>query len=182
MKSSTTLDLPLIEQGPDDEENTRCEANIVKAIEIVRMIGAAIALFFGFGSNHKYRLSAALFVFFMAGLTGLESLFFGKISSRAKKWDRSPYQTQSACNNLASAVAMIILLSIGANDAAIATLMMSVTLFILLSGINHFVTVIIDKMNGKDVATIHFARFFLAIAVSVAVGFILEYWMPFTSK
>ena len=77
---------------------------------------------------------------------------------------------------------MIILLSIGANDASIATLMMSVTLFILLSGINHLITATVDKINGKVVAKIHYARFFFAIALSIFVGFILGYWMPFTSN
>ena len=51
---------------------------------------------------------------------------------------------------------MIILLSIGASDAALATLMMTVTIFLQLSGINHFVTAIVDKMKGKDIAWIHF--------------------------
>jgi hypothetical protein len=77
---------------------------------------------------------------------------------------------------------MIILLSIGASDAALATLMMTVTIFLQLSGINHFVTVILDKMNGKDIAWIHFLRMFFATSISVAVGFILAKWRPFNSN
>jgi len=186
--NSQPSDLPMTEQllsverQPQEQENTRLESLIVKAIELIRIIGTVIAFYFGFGSDPKYRVSAALYVFCMAGLTGLESLFFGKISARAKKWAQSPYQAQSAANNIASAVAMIILLSIGANDAAIATLMMNVTIFILLSGINHCVAAIVDKINGMEIAMIHFQRIILALPLSVVVGLILGYWKPFKSN
>jgi hypothetical protein len=176
-------ELPLLEPQAQ-QENTRLQARLVKAIEMIRFTGAAIAIALGLkSSNPEYRLSAALFVFFLAGITGLESLFLGKISARSKKWDEgSPYQIQSGCNNLASTVAMIILLSIGASDAALATLMMTVTIFLQLSGINHFVTVIADKMKGKDIAWIHFLRMFFATCISVAVGFTLAKWRPFNSS
>lgn len=65
-------ELPLIEP--------QAQAGIVKTIEMIRFIGAAIAIALGLkSSNPDYRLSAALFVFFLAGITGLESLFFGKL-------------------------------------------------------------------------------------------------------
>ncbi|KAL7437668.1 hypothetical protein ACHAXM_005774 [Skeletonema potamos] len=172
---------PLIEQQPQTRENTPVEAMIVKTIEIVRIIGTIIGLHFGFDSVPRYQLSAALIVFFLSGLTGLESLFFGKMSARSKKWgEGSPYQTQSAANNLSSAVAMIILLSIGASDAAVATLLLTVTIFFVLSGINHLVTVISDKMKGKDIARIHFQRFIFSVALAVFIALILKSWRPFT--
>lgn len=180
MATRRSEELPLIGEQQQQDKNTKTQTIIVKTIEVIRSVGTGIGIYFGFGSSPNYRLSASLLVFCLAGITGLESLFFGKISARAKKWGvGSPYEIQSAANNLASAVAMIILLSIGADDAAIAALMMTVTIFIMFSGLNHFVTVMIDKFNGKDIAKIHFIRIIFAIPVSVAVGFILGYWKPF---
>jgi hypothetical protein len=126
-------------------------------------------------------LSAALLVFFLAGVTGVESLLTPNISARAKRWPTgTPYQAQSGINNLASVVVMITLLSIEASDAAIATLMLVVITFIALSGINHVTTAIRDKRDGKEVANIHYQRFVFAIPLTVAVGFILHNWRPFS--
>ncbi len=65
---------------------------------------------------------------------------------------------------------------------ALATLMMTVTIFLQLSGINHLVTAIVDKIKGKDIVWIHFLRMFFATCISIAVGFTLAKWRPFNSN
>ncbi|KAL3802957.1 hypothetical protein HJC23_011580 [Cyclotella cryptica] len=189
MSSTNINPLPLLanETGVvevQDDTNTTDGTIVIKSIEIIRMTGTAVAIAIGFvqqdGSAPNYRLSAALLVFFLSGLTGLESLVFGKQSALAKKWPAdTPYQRQTAMNNLAVAISMIIFLSLNASDSALASLMLTTTVFIALSSINHITTVIRDKLNGEEVAKIHFARFFFAVPLTAAVGFILGNWRPF---
>jgi len=180
----STAELPLIDNEnittEEEKKNTTCQTNIVRAIEVTRILATIASIIIGFVQfTNSYRISAALFVFAMAGITGLESVFFGKISARDKKWESSQFQMQSACNNLASMVAMIILLSINATDAAVATLQLSVTSFFGLSGINHFLQAVKDKVKGKEVASIHWQRIILAIPLVIIEAIILSNWKPF---
>lgn len=78
-------------------------------------------------------------------------------------------------------VAMIILLCINATDAAVATLLLSVTSFFGLSGINHCHQAVKDKMKGKEVASIHWQRIILAIPLVIVEAIILSNWKPFKS-
>jgi hypothetical protein len=186
MTSSTdeTFSLPLIvRQGESSEGNTPFQSALVVGIELIRIGGTIASIVIGFAGEPRpnYRLSAALLVFFLAGVTGLESLFLPDISAKAKNWPTgSPYQVQSGINNLSSAVVMIILLSIEASDAAIATLMLVVITFIALSGINHVTTAMRDKWDGKEVAKIHYERFIFAIPLTVVAALILHNWKPFS--
>ena len=180
----SAAELPLIDENMTTEEekkNTACQTNIVRAIEVTRILATIASIIIGFIQfTNSYRISAALFVFAMAGITGLESVFFGKISAIDKRWETdSQYQMQSACNNLASMVAMIILLCINAPDAAVATLLLSVTSFFGLSGINHLGQAVKDKVNGKEVASIHWQRIILAIPLVIVEAIILSNWKPF---
>jgi hypothetical protein len=165
------------------EENTPQETRIVKAVEIVRILGLFVSIFLGFfsfGVNNYYRYSAALFVFVMAGITGIESLLIGDMSARAKKWPTSsPYQKQSAMNNLSTCIAMIVCLAVNANDAALAVLMITVVSFLGLSGINHLFEVVKDKRDGKQISNIHFIRFGSSLVLVIAVAFIINGWNPF---
>ena len=164
------------------EENTRSEGWIINIVEFSRIALCVASFVIGFSENvpNYFAISAGLFVFSMAGITGLESLLIGDASARAKKWPTgTPYQKQSAMNNLGTTVAMIVALSLGANDAALAVLMIAVASFIGLSGMNHLYAALRDKCAGKEVAFIHYTRFLLSIPLVVVVSIIVNQRQPF---
>ena len=82
-------------------------------------------------------------------------------------------------NNLGTTAAMIVALSLGANDAALAVLMIAVAACIGLSGMNHLHAVLRDKSAGKEVASIHYIRFLFSIPVVVVVSIIVNQRQPF---
>ena len=62
--------------------NTPQETRIVKAIERSRIAVCFVAMFLG--HSDYFRTFAALTVFSLAGLTAVESFFFGDVSARAQ--------------------------------------------------------------------------------------------------
>ena len=94
----------------------------------------------GLGYAKYYQVFALLVVLSLAGITGLESLLLeslllGDASAASKGWPTgSPYQKQSACNNLALAAGAILFAALRANQALAATVVVTL-IFIFLSGV-----------------------------------------------
>jgi hypothetical protein len=168
--------------------NTPEETKIIKTIERTRIAVCFVGIFLG--HLEYYHTFAALTVFSLAGITALETFYFGDASARAKGWlVRSQYQAQSACNNAALAlVTLVILLGSSAStvrgrhvaghlpktersDAALATTTAVTLLFMLLSGINHL-------SHAKD-ASIHKKRFYGALSLALSGGWVLCKWGAF---
>lgn len=103
----------------------------------------------------------------LTGLTALESLFFTKAAAIAKSRDVSPYQIQSACNNLAVALtAAITLLFDWQNSAKIAVITVAI-IFFLLSGIQHLREAIQLTRQKHLGSKMHWQRFALSILLFV---------------
>jgi hypothetical protein len=195
MSTIDSQSLPLIDpsalvqpeaNAPEKEkQNTPCQSKLVKAFEIVRTIGTILASLTGkkgdsTGYGSTYRLSAGLIVFFSAGVSGLELLVLPDISARDKNFvTGSPYQIYCGLNYIALAVVMIILLSIHASDAAVATLMLVATITMALLYIDFLVMAIKGKKAGKEVGKVFYVRLLLLPIPIVAVSKILSNWKPF---
>jgi hypothetical protein len=91
----------------------------------------------------------------------------------------SPYQIYCGLNYIALAVVMIILLSIHASDAAVATLMLVATITMALLYIDFLVMAIKGKKAGKEVGKVFYVRLLLLPIPIVAVSKILSNWKPF---
>lgn len=157
-------------------DNKPEEEALVKLIETARSTTMLIAF-----TTPSYRLFSFLLVESLAGMTALESLFFGSLSARSKKWPiNTPYQRQSACNNLATALVMLLTVALGADDAVLAALVLVAVTFVVLSGVNHVVTELRDDRPGRLAADIHYKRFFGSCSILVVVLVkIFVYWKPF---
>mmetsp|Transcript_22922 Transcript_22922/g.68814 ORF Transcript_22922/g.68814 Transcript_22922/m.68814 type:complete len:240 (+) Transcript_22922:312-1031(+) len=160
------------------ETNTPEEEMMVKSVERLRMAMCFAGVFLG--HMEYFRLFAALVVFSLAGVTGLESLLMGAASARHKGWPTdSPYQAQSACNNLALALAAAALLlrapfeGTGApserTDAALAAVTSVCLVFIVLSGANHW--------RSSAGGNIHTYRALGAASLGASAGFVIHKWI-----
>ena len=106
----------------------------------------------------------SLVVIPLSGLTGLESLLFGQLAAQAKqRKSGSHYQTQSAFNNLATAMAAAIVLLCHLGIKAQVTIIMSALLFFLLSGLKHGHEYWVDK-KGR----IHLQRTLFSLLLVLA--------------
>lgn len=143
--------------------------NIIKALEILRWLLAGFGFYVAYNVLGHHEQALKCLVIFVVipimGLTGIESLFFGKLSAASKGWtSESPYQVQSGFNNLAISMTAIVALIFGWGQEAYMTLLTVMLLFLAMSAINHTKTIIIDK-NFK---MIHFLRPVLTFALIVA--------------
>ena len=106
----------------------------------------------------------------LAGVTGLESLLLGDASAASKGWPTgSPYQKQSACNNLALAAGAILFAALRANQALAATVVVTL-IFIFLSGVNHLLT------TARADFKIHTFRFLGAVVLAAAAAPVVHMW------
>ena len=165
------LNRPLI----DDYRPNECEKWAVKGFEMSRILIAAIGLVFGY--SKYYRVFSFMIVFALSGLTGVESIVIGKASAHSKGWPiNSPYQIQSALNNLTMLVVIVILMCIGASDGSIATVLVSTLTFIFLFALNHLYSVV---SQGQKVVHIHICRFVGACVLMAASVPPICIWKPF---
>lgn len=145
--------------------------SIVKGLEIGRTLLAGLGFFLAY---HYYAKNLpqislyALIIFVvvpLTGLTGLESIFFGKASAEAKGCiPGGSYQIQSGLNNLAIAItALIVWFSRWPIKAELAVLFVTL-IFFSLSAINHAVEFFIHE-NRK---IIHLLRLILTLLLVVA--------------
>ena len=145
------------------------KAGLVKAVEGLRISLCAAGI--GLGYAKYYQVFALLVVLSLAGVTGLESLLLGDASAASKGWPTgSPYQKQSACNNLALAAGAILFAALRANQALAATVVVTL-IFIFLSGINHLLTT--ARAAGFQ---IHTFRFLGAVVLAAAAAPVVHMW------
>ena len=168
---------PIVRHQVMGRENTPAENRICRMVEIARILGTGIGI--GVGYAGKYHVFAAMVVFFLPGVTGLESFIIGDISARSKGWTvGSPYQKQSACNNLSIAVVMVYLLAAKREDSTLATLVAVVMIFFGTSGMNHLVTEATrqHKTGDINVFSIHFCRIVGALLMIGAMVPVMLKW------
>jgi hypothetical protein len=127
---------------------------IPKILDILRISGVSAAFFFGYmiGFGGEYNPQAQLhfmipvIVTAIAGLSGIEGLFFAKQAAEAKGYEiGSNYQRQSAIALLSyAAVAAFVWI---ANWGIIAelTIFFAFLFFLIFSGINHAVDAVKNK-------------------------------------
>jgi hypothetical protein len=119
-------------------------------LEILRWIGVFLGIFFAFlwgtGPLQQFSVFAIFTIIFVAGLTGIEGLFFGRSAVKVSGYDQgSAYQRQSAFNNLALAITAVLALLLGWGFYAYVGLLMVLLIFLTFSAINHFYTGMKDK-------------------------------------
>ena len=140
--------------------------SVIKIFESIRVILAFLGFYFAYSSAPTAALFwlVALMVIPLSGLTAIESLLFGKRSAASKQREtNSDYQTQSALNNLATAVTAVIILIMHWGRQAQLTIVLCALLFFFFSSLKHAVEYFRDKKN-----LIHLQRFVLSMALVLA--------------
>ncbi len=127
---------------------------LLKLLDIIRIVGVAVAFFFGYqiGFADGYDPIAQLhfmipiIIVTIAGISGLEGIFFAKKSAELKGFEvGSNYQRQSAIALLSYAAAAIIVYISNWGIKAELTILFAFIFFFFLSGINHGVDAIRRK-------------------------------------
>jgi hypothetical protein len=135
-------------------------------LEISRLAGVAIGIFLAiyWGNNpvQQFSIVTAFAVIFIAGLTGIESIFFGESASEQSGYTGGRgYQRQSGANNLALAITAILVYLLGWGYFAQLAIMSVLIIFLALSGTNHAYSAIIEgnhsiKNMSRPIMTIVF--------------------------
>jgi len=117
--------------------------NIPRLFEITRLTGISTGIFFSYLAGNGdpkttlHYLSLVVPVI-MAGLTGIEGLFFGKAASEAIGRTADPrYRKKSGGANLALAITSVIVFAAGWGLMAEATILIATLLFFILSAAVH---------------------------------------------
>ncbi|MCF8241088.1 MAG: hypothetical protein K9J16_06860 [Melioribacteraceae bacterium] len=115
---------------------------IISALEITRwitvIIGFQLAYFMGNNDIQRIHILMPWIVISLSGLTGIESLFFGKSASEVTGYVYSAYQRQSGLNNVSVAITAVLVLILGWGTLAEITILCASLIFLFLSSINHF--------------------------------------------
>ena len=110
-------------------------------VEIVRWVAAAAGFYWGYSLADPvagFKVMSLVVVLSIGGLTGLESLFMADSAAEKSGFGKaSPYQRQSGFNNLALAIAMILVWLLGWGVKAMAAVMFVLLAFLVLSAANH---------------------------------------------
>lgn len=118
-------------------------------LEIIRwalvIFGFQLAYFVTANPITRFNLLAPIIIIALCGLTGIESVFFGRVAINQSGYPRSDrYQIQSGLNNLALALAAILAWWCGWGFWANLALMSGTLIFFGLSGINHGLSAITE--------------------------------------
>lgn len=111
-------------------------------LEYARWTGAGVGIFWanyaGGSAAEQFGIITIWTVLAVAGLSGVESLFFGQAASRISGYGTGgAYQRQSGLGNLALALACILAYALGWGTMAQAALMSVLLTFLVLSSANH---------------------------------------------
>lgn len=127
----------------------------IKNLEILRLLIVSATFFFGYligFENNTYdpvaqlHFMVPLLIAAIAGLSGLEGLFFAKEAAESKGFETgSNYQRQSAIALLSYAVISVIVYFMNWGIKAELTILFTFLFFIIFSGINHGVDAIKRK-------------------------------------
>jgi len=127
---------------------------LIQLLDIIRIAGVVIAFFFGYqiGFADGYDPIAQLhfmtpiIIATIAGISGLEGIFFAKMSAEIKGFEvGSNYQRQSAIALLSYAVVAIIVYLYNWGIKAELTILFAFIFFFFFSGINHGIDAIRRK-------------------------------------
>jgi len=115
---------------------------INQALEVGRFTGVFGGFWFAFSQWHDPQLAfrglSVCVVVSVAGMAGVESLFFQKRAAAASGYgDSGPYQRQSGFNNLALATVGIVVFLLDWGTGAEAATCLVLLVFLALSAINH---------------------------------------------
>ena len=116
-------------------------AAICRALEILRWTGviAGFQLAFTRGQTpvEQVHILVPWLVVSLAGLTGIESVFFGKAASQSTGYAPSGYQRQSGMNNLALAATALLVYFFKWGFYAELAVVTALLIFLFLSALNH---------------------------------------------
>jgi len=116
--------------------------NISQMFEITRLVGVFVGFWLAFSEvsdpERAFHWLSVCVVVSIAGITGIESLFFGKQAASASGYsDPGPYQRQSGYNNLAVAIMGLAVFAMNWGTQAEAAICSVLLVFLALSSINH---------------------------------------------
>jgi len=141
---------------------------LIKLLDILRIVIVAIAFYFGYqiGFQNVYdpvaqlHFMVPLIIVGIAGISGIEGLFFGKAAAQAKGYETgSNYQRQSAIALISYAVIALMVFLAGWGIKAELTILFCFLFFIIFSGINHAV----DAVRRKNYKWQNINRPFIAL-------------------
>ncbi len=127
---------------------------IIKILELLRIAGVALAFYFGYsiayqnGYNPEAQLHFMIPVIILsvAGLSGIEGLFFGKKAAEAKGFETgSNYQRQSAIALLSYAAIALLVYFLNWGIRAELTILFAFMFFLFFSSLNHAGDAIVRK-------------------------------------
>jgi hypothetical protein len=122
----------------------RAEGNVKRICHLLELLrfagviaGFAFALQFGQTPQAQLHILMPWIVISIAGLTGIESVFFGRAASEVSGYAPSAYQRQSGLNNLALAIVAAITFILGWGTHAEVAVLSALLIFLFLSACNH---------------------------------------------
>jgi hypothetical protein len=127
------------------------ETKINRFLEILRWCGVAVGIFLAFllgtGPVQQFNIFAIISVIFVAGLTAVEGLFFGKSAAEVSGYGEGGvgYRRQSQMHFIALFLAIIISAIFSWGFFSYFGIYLVFILFLTLSAINHFYTGIKEK-------------------------------------
>lgn len=153
---------------------------LTNLLELLRWLGAGTGIFLAFliQDDPARRLDVLTLwvVVSIAGLTGIESVFFGKWAAQQSGYEGgSAYQRQSGLFNLALALTTLFVYCVGWNLQAKAALLIVLLLFLFFSGINHAYSAI--KEHNKSLKNL-LRPFMTLLLLAVVIPFIWAAFLP----
>jgi len=148
---------------------------IIKFLEFLRIAGAVggmfIAYYYGDTPEEALHIMTPILITAIAGLTGLEGLFFSSAGAKAAGFEvGSNYQRQSALAFLSLAIMSLIVYFASWGKMADLTITLTFLMVFVFSAINHTWQIIAEKNYSWK----NLNRPFLTIAL------IFAYWWPVT--
>ncbi|MBI4404191.1 MAG: hypothetical protein HY537_08520 [Deltaproteobacteria bacterium] len=127
---------------------------ILSILGCLRFVGVGLAFFFGykvgfaegFNPQAQLHLMIPIVIVSIAGLSGIEGLFFGRQAAEAKGFESgSNYQRQSAIALLSYAVVSLVVYICSWGTVAELTIFFAFMFFFFFSAINHAVDAVVRK-------------------------------------
>jgi hypothetical protein len=124
---------------------------INRSLEIIRWAGVALGIFFAFywgnSPQSQFSIFAIFSVIFLAGITAIESMFFGKGGAEVSGYgeDGAGYRRQSRMHFLALTVVMFFAWILNWGFIAYMAIYMVLLVFLTFSAINHLYTGLKEK-------------------------------------
>ena len=148
---------------------------ICHALEVLRFAGViagfALALQFGHTPQAQMHILMPWIVVSLAGLTGIESVFFGKAAAELSGYTPSAYQRQSGFNNLAVAIVALLVFFLKWGAFAEVAVLSILLIFLFLSACNHAWSAIREQnLNTRNLLR----PIMTAVIISATLPFILR--------